>query len=268
MFLRALILLTLVAGASLTLSYVMGAEVLAALGMVIAQAKIVIAKVFSVTWRGILVWLQAQGMNFARVEIAKRYVYKSLLPMILGAAFQRQIAGILGEFKARVLARYTAMMDWYRALPKPVRIVGILIAMFGMLLVALSSVSVWLLLFSVQLPFWIIAITVAFGNMIWQSVQKLLFRTVAFMKLYRIWGFLRDRLPADWLARKRRFDFRVARIVVKRRKLTLQQLQSGKDGLSLRWALLREYFRHERPMPKRDCDCPPGQPCYCRAPAE
>ncbi|MHA3978448.1 hypothetical protein ACW9UR_12245 [Halovulum sp. GXIMD14794] len=247
MLLRALILLGLVASASVALSYMFGAEVLAALGMMISQAKIVLAKLFTVTTKGAFIWLKAQGINFARVEIGKRWFMKSLVPMLIGAANQRRIAGFFATFKESAKTRYAAMMDWYKELPLAVKIISILIVMFATLALAISSMSLWLLVFSVQLPFWIIAGATAFGTIIWKSVQKLVFRTIAFMQLYRIWGFLKKRVPPEYLARKRRFDYRIARIVVRRRKMTLAQMKTGKDSVAMRLALIREYFRHVRP---------------------
>ncbi|MSU91432.1 hypothetical protein GE300_17775 [Rhodobacteraceae bacterium 2CG4] len=253
MLLRALILLGLVASASVALSYMFGAEVLAALGMIISQAKIVLAKTLSIGSKGLVLWLKAQGMNFARVELAKRWVLKSLVPMLIGAANQRRIAGFVAAFKTAATGRYRSMMAWYKQLPLAVRVISVLIAMCATLALAITSMSLWLLIFSVQVPFWIIAAATAFGTMIWKTVQKLLFRTIAFMQLYRIWGMIRDRLPPEYLARKRRFDYRIARIVVRRRKLTLGQMRTGKDSLAMRLALIREYFRHVRPaVPSQD----------------
>ena len=247
MLIRAIALLVLVAGGSIALSLLFGAEVLAALGLLIAQIKIIFGKIFSLSLTGLMPWLKAQGLNFARVELAKRWFMKSFLPLLLGAATQRRIATLMAEFKTRASARYAAMMDWYYGLPRPVQIIAVLIILFATLALAVTSISLWLLLFSIQLPLWIIAGLVALWNMTWLSVQKMAFRTVAFMKLYRVWGALRARIPESYLARKRRFDFRVARMVVRQRKMTLAQLEQGKTSLALRWALIRAYFSVERP---------------------
>lgn len=253
MLLRALILLGLVASASVALSYMFGAEVLAALGMMVSQAKIVLAKLFAVSSKGLFVWLKAQGINFARVELGKRWLMKSLVPMLIGAANQRRISSFLALFKETAKSRYAAMMAWYKDLPLAVKVISVLIVMFATLAIAISSMSLWLLIFSVQVPFWIIAGATAFGTIIWKSVQKLVFRTIAFMQLYRIWGFLKKRVPPEYLARKRRFDYRIARIVVRQRKMTLAQVKNSKDGFAMRLALMREYFRHVRPaVPSKD----------------
>jgi len=253
MLLRALILLGLVASASVALSYMFGAEVLAALGMIVNQAKIVLAKTFAVSSKGLIIWLKAQGVNFARVELAKRWFMKSLVPLLIGAANQRRIANFVSALKTAARARYDAMMGWYKGLPPMVKVISVLIVMCATLALAITSMSLWLLVFSVQAPFWIIAGATALGSIIWKSLQKAVFRTIAFMQIYRIWGFLKQRVPPEYLARKRRFDYRIARIVVRRRKMTLAQVKSRKDGLAMRLALMREYFRHVRPaVPSRD----------------
>lgn len=245
--LRAIALLLVVASASVALSLMFGAEVLAALGLMLAQVKIVFAKLAALSSATLVGWLKAQGVNFARVELGKRWFMRSILPLVIGAATQRKIAAFFTAYVEIAKTQYAAMMDWYRTRPRPMRIVLILIAMFSTLALAVTSMSLWLLLFSVQLPIWIIAGFAAFGQMIWQTVQKMTFRTLAFMQLYRLWGFLRRRLPKAYLQRVRRFNFRVARIVVRRRRMTVAQLHAQKDTLAMRWDLLREYFRHRRP---------------------
>ncbi|WP_112323837.1 hypothetical protein [Oceanibium sediminis] len=244
---RAIALLLLVASASVALSLIFGAEVLAALGLMLTQAKVVLGKVAALSGATLVNWLKAQGINFARVELGKRWFMRSLLPMVIGAATQRRIAAFVKTYMAHVKLRYALMMDWYRSRPRAMRIVLILIAMFATLALAVTSMSLWLLLFSVQLPIWIIAGVSAFGAMIWQTLQKMLFRTLAFMQLYSLWGFLRRRVPRAYLQRVRRFNFRIARIVVRRRRMTVAQLHAQKDSLAMRWELAREYFRHRRP---------------------
>ncbi|MEM9779301.1 MAG: hypothetical protein AAF813_05260 [Pseudomonadota bacterium] len=247
MLIRALALLIVLIGVSLGLSFWFGAEVLAALGAVIAQLKVIIARTMAISSQTILVWLKAQGLNFARVELAKRWFLKSLVPMLIGAANQRRIANFVQAYTSFAKARFGEMMDWYRALPRPTRYVLILVAMSASLALALTTMSLWLLLFSVQLPMWIIAGFAAFGQLIWQTVQKTVFRTLAFMQLFRAWDFLRGRVPPAYLQRLRRFNFRIARIVVRKRRMTVAQLHDRKGNLGLRWALLLEYFRHARP---------------------
>ena len=247
MLLRALAVLGLVAGICLGMSYWFGAEILAALGIALQQLKVVFAKIATVSATSILTWLKAQGINFARVELGKRWVMKSILPLIIGAALQRRINITFRSLIRRVKMRYRRMQRWYRAQDLAVKAVLIGIVVLSTLAVALSSMSLWLFVFSVQLPLWIIATFAALWQGLWRSLQKMVFRTLAFMQIYRVWDRVRDRLPPSYLRRVRRFNFRVARIVVKRRRMTISQLHAQKDGWSMRWALLREYFRHKRP---------------------
>lgn len=247
MILRALALLVLLAGVSATLSWWSGAEVLAALGLMLTQAKVVGAKLLAVGGRGALGWLKAQGINFARVELAKRWVLKSLVPLLIGAANQRRIAAAVQALREATRARYEAMMAWYAALPRRMRILAIAVAMAATLVLAVTTMSLWLVLFSVQLPIWIIAAVSASWQFLWRYLQKLAFRTIAFMQLDRVWSLLRRQLPASYLERKRRFDYRIARMVVRRRRMTLAQLHAHKHGLRMRLALIAEYFRHARP---------------------
>lgn len=249
MFLRALAILFALIAASVALSFAFGAEVLAALGLIASQLKIVLAKVASVSWKGIIVWLKAQGINFARVEVAKRWFLKSILPLIIGAAMQRRIAEFFKKFVDGFKRRRDRMMAAYRSWPKHVRIVSVLAVIAGMLALTISTMSIWLILISVQLPIWIIAATGSLWHIVWRTIQKLIFRTLAFMQLYKVWGFLKKRVPETYLRRKRAFDFRVARMVVKQRKLTVAQLHAQKHGWAMRWSLLKAYFRNRRPSP-------------------
>jgi len=247
MLLRALAILVFIAGLCLGLSYWFGAEILAALGLAVQQAKILFARLATISAGGVASWLKAQGINFARVELGKRWFFKSILPLLIGAALQRRISITFRSFVRRVKFRYRTMQRWYKMQDRLMKIVLISIVVGATLALALSSMSLWLFVFSVQLPLWIIATIGAFWQVIWRSLQKLVFRTLAFMQLYRAWGLLRDRLPESYLRRVRRFNFRIARIVVKRRRMTVSQLHASKHSWGMRWALLQEYFRHKRP---------------------
>ena len=247
MFLRAIVLLAIVAGFCAGMSYWFGAEILAALGIALQQLKIVIAKIATVSASGIIAWLKAQGINFARVELGKRWFMKSILPLLIGAALQRRINLYFRSFIRKVKFRYRRMQRWYKAQDIAMKVVLIALVVASTLALALSSMSLWLFIFSVQLPFWIIASIGAFWQIIWRSLQKMVFRTLAFMQLYRVLGFLRRRMPESYMRRLRRYNFRIARIVVRRRRMTVAQLHAQKDGWAMRWALVREYFRHRRP---------------------
>ena len=54
---------------------------------------------------------------------------------------------------------------------------------------------------------------------------------------------MRRLLPASWLEKKRRFDYRVARAVIRRRRLTVRQLAERKDSLPFRLGLLVDYLK-------------------------
>ncbi|MEO0914791.1 MAG: hypothetical protein AAFY59_17715 [Pseudomonadota bacterium] len=239
---RALLLLGFLATASIGLTYFLGAEILAALGMILAQLKIVLAKAASLSSGVVLNWLKAQGINFARVEIAKRWFLKSLLPLILGAALQRQIASAFGRGKEIVARRQAALMGWYRELPKPARWAVLALGIVAMLGLTMSSLGLWVLVFTVQVPIWLVAAGSAGLQVLWRTLQKMVFRTLAFMKIMTAWGFLRRRMPAGARRRLRRMEFRIARTVVRQRKLTLRQVRNQKDGLAMRWALLKAWW--------------------------
>lgn len=256
---RALALLIATLAVSTGLSWWFGAEVLAALGVILAQSKILLARMFSLGTGPLLAWLKMQGVNFARVEIGKRWFFRSLLPLLIGAAAQRRIAREAARLKSGIRARHDGLMRWYASLSRPVRVIAVLTAILATLALALTTMSLWLLVFTVQVPFWILATFGAFGQMIWNTVQKLAFRTIAFMHIGRLWTFLKRRLPDAALRRKRRLDYRVTRMVVRRRRMTVAQLHAQKYGLRMRAALICEYLRRrtatkvtsEKDSPKR-----------------
>ena len=262
MFLRALALLILVIGASILLTWYFGADVLLALGLILTQLKVLGQKIVSVEVPAILVWLKTQTAAFFRVELLKKYFYSSIVPLLMGPAIKRRVEAFLTRYKDAVRARYDALITWYSALEWYEKTVAALIVLFAMLALSVSSLGLWLILFSVKLPFWVIAGFAAFGRMLWSSITKTAFKTIAFLQLSWLWRLIRPRLPAAYLDRKRRFDFRIARAVVRRRRMTLAQLQAGHRGLSLRLALMAAYFRAEKPegpteaematMPPRD----------------
>ncbi|MHA3914998.1 hypothetical protein [Halovulum sp. GXIMD14793] len=252
MFLRALAVLIALIAVSVALSYAFGAEVLAALGLILTQLKVVIAKTGAVTFKSIIVWLKAQGVNFAQVELVKRWFLKSILPLIVGATMQRRISEFLQRFLDGFRRRKEAMMTAYKSWPKSVQIVSALAVLVAMLVLTMTTMSVWLIIVSVQLPIWILAASGSLWTMLWKTAQKLLFRAFAFMQLYKIWDLIKRRLPESYLRRKRRFDYKVAKAVVKQRRLTVAQLHAQKNSFSMRWSLLKEYFRHRRPEPTAD----------------
>jgi hypothetical protein len=249
MFLRALILLILVAGLSIALTLWLGDEVLIALGLILVQLKVVAKKLAQVELPAIVVWLKQQTEAFFRIELLKKWAMTTVLPLIVGNAALRRLERFIARYRETIAAQYDALLAWYAGLEWYEKLVATLIVVFATLGLTVSSLGLWLVLFSVKLPFWAVAAMTSFGRMIWTTITKTAFKTAAFLQLNMAWKVLRRRLPPAYLERKRRFDFRVARMVVRRRRMTLKQLEAQKDGLSMRLALIREYFRQPRPEP-------------------
>lgn len=249
MLVRALLLLFLVAGVSIALTYALGDEVLVALGLILVQLKVISKKLAQVELPAILVWLKTQTSAFFRVEILKRWAMTTAIPLIIGNAALRRLEKFLAAYRDAIRSRYDGMLAWYDGLEWYEKAVATLIVVFATLGLTVTSLGLWLLLFSVKLPFWAVAAATSLGRMIWTTITKTAFRTAAFLQLTWVWKALRRRLPPAYLERKRRFDFRVARMVVRRRRMTLKQLEERKDSLTMRLSLIREYFRQERPAP-------------------
>ena len=245
MFWRALLLLFFVVGLSVALTMWLGHEVLLALGLILTQIKVIAKKIASVELPAVLAWLKVEVQSFFRVELLKKWFYSSIVPMLVGNAILRRINQFFASYLDAVRERYAAMMTWYRGLDWHEKLVATLVVVFATLALTVSSLGLWLVLFSVQLPLWFLAGVAAFGKSIFLSTRKWLFKAVAFFQLSVLWRIVRGRLPADMLERKRRLDFRIARRVVRQRRLTVQQLASGKDGIALRWAILRARWRGE-----------------------
>ena len=110
----------------------------------------------------------------------------------------------------------------------------------------MTSLGLWLLLFSVKLPLWIAAVSAAFGRMVWVSVQKMVFKALAFLQLRWLWRLTSRILPESWLAWTRRYEFRLARKVVRRRRMTLRQLSERKDSLPFRLGIMVDYLTSAR----------------------
>ncbi len=243
MFLRALLLLIAVIAVSVSLTMYFGQEVLVALGLLLTQAQTLFKKLMQVELPSILAWLKHQAAAFLRVELLKKWLMTTAVPLILGRAVLRRIEAFLGQYRAAVAKRYETMMAWYRDLDTPVKVIALLIVLFATVALSVTSIGLWLILFSVKLPFWVVAFVSSTGKMIWLSLQKYAFKLIAFFQLGWTWKFLKGRLPPDYLERKRRLDFRVARMVVRRRRMTVNQLAKRKDTLGMRLAILRERWR-------------------------
>jgi len=247
MLLRALAILVLVLTASLLLTWQFGAEVLLALGLILTQIKVLWVKLLSIHPPAILVWLKNELALFFRIELIKKYFYSTMVPVLLGAGIRRRMAALIGRYTAAVRARFEAMMVWYQGLDWHVKLVATLIVLAGTLGLSVASIGLWLILFSVQLPFWLLAILGTALRSTLQSLGKYAFKTVMFLQLGWVWRLIKRRLPPEYIERKRRFDFRLVRRVVRQRRMTLKQLEAGHQTVALRWALLRAYVGATKP---------------------
>ena len=254
MLLRALLLLALVAGGSILLTYALGAKVLLALGLMLAQIKVLWKTLLAIDAPAILAWLKMQANAFAKIELLKKWLMTSVMPLLVGRAALRQVEAFVARYFAMIRAYNRGLMQWYRGLDWYVKLIAALIVLFATLGLAVSSIGLWLILFSVQLPFWLLATFSATVHMVSATVQKMVFRAVAFLHLNWAWRLLKRQVPPDYLEQKRRFEFRVARRVVRRRRMTLRQLTNRDHALGLRVSLLVERLRSTAPPPPQGSD--------------
>ena len=246
MFVRGLALLIAAIAVSIAATVYFGQEVLVALGLILTQLKVIAKKLVGIELPAVLAWLKFQTTAFFRIELIKKWIMTTLLPLLLGKALLRRIAAYLSRYRRAVRMRYVRLLRWYRRLHWGEKVLAALIILAATVAVSVTSLGLWLILFSVKLPLWIAAVAAAFWKMTWTSVQKMAFKAVAFLQLSLFWRWLRRLLPASWLERKRRFDYRVARTVIRRRRMTLRQLEARKDGLPFRMGLLLDYMRGPR----------------------
>lgn len=240
---RGILLLIAAVGFSIAATLHFGQDVLIALGLILTQLKVIAKKLAGTELAAILFWLRAQAAVFLRIELIKKWLMTSFLPLILGSAALRRIAAFTANYRRAIRRRYMGLLRWYRRLGKFEKLLAALIILFATIALSVSSIGLWLILFSVKIPLWIAALAAAFWNMVWTSIQKMAFRAAAFFQLALIWRWIKGRLPATWLDRKRRFDYRVARTVIRRRRMTLRQLEERKDNLPFRLGLLFDYLR-------------------------
>jgi hypothetical protein len=243
MFLRGIILLIAAVAFSAAATIYFGNEVLVALGLILTQLKVIAKKLAGVELPLVLAWLKSQAGAFFRIELVKKWLTTTLLPLLLGKAVLRRIAAFTESYRRAVRLRYMRLLRWYRRLSAFEKVIAALIILFATLALSVTSLGLWLILFSVKIPLWLAATAVAIAKMTWTSIQKMAFRAAAFLQLSLLWKGLRRLLPASWLERKRRFDYRVARGVIRRRRMTLKQLEARKDSLPFRLGLLVDYLR-------------------------
>lgn len=250
MLVRALAILFLMVAASYAATVYFGQEVLIALGLILVQLKVLGKKIISVELPSVLAWLKYETTNFFRIELLKKWLMTTALPLLVGRAALRRLTNFLKRYQKAMKAHYDSLLAWYGALDGPVKVIAALIVVFAALALSVSSIGLWLILFSVKLPFWVLATVTSLGQMFWLSVRKMAFKTVAFLQLGWLWRIVRKRLPEKYLEKKRRFDFRVARSVVRRRRMTVKQLAARKDSLSMKWAVLSERWRQRDNAPE------------------
>lgn len=242
MFWKSLILLTLTVVLSVAATLHFGNEVLIALGMVLTQLKIVAKKISSLELPTIFAWIKSQSAAFLKIELLKKWLTTTLLPLLLGSAVLRRIAAFIRSYREAIRQRYMALLIWYGRLHWFEKTLAALIVLFATIALSVTSLGLWLVLFSVKLPLWIAAAATAFWRMFWLSIQKMAFKAMAFFQLKWLWRALSRRLPARWMQRKRRFDYRIARAVIRRRRMTVKQLAAKKDNLPFRLGILMEYL--------------------------
>ena len=243
MFLRGFLLLIAAPSLSYAATVYFGNEVLIALGLILTQIKVLGKKLVGIELPAILAWLKMQASVFFRIELLKKWFMTTALPLLLGRAALRRIAAFTTRYRRAVRLRYMRLLRWYRRLNRWEKLLSAAIILAATVAVSVTSLGLWLILFSVKLPLWLVAVVTALGRMTWASIEKMAFRAAAFLQLSLLWKGVKRLLPSSWLERKRRFDYRVARSVIRKRRMTLAQLEARKDSLPFRMGLLVEYLR-------------------------
>ncbi len=241
---RALLLLAVFVAASVLATLYFGHEVLLALGLILTQIKVLMKKLVAIDLPVFLVWLKTQASAFFRFEILKKWLMTSVVPLMVGKAVLRRIQLLMQGYLDIVRQRYGRLMTWFNGLGRMERAVAWLVILFASLALSVTSLGLWLILFSVQLPLWLVAAVSATVKMMSKSVEKMVFKAVAFLQLAWLWKFIRRLLPARVLEWKRRTEFRIARQIVRRRRMTLKQLVARKGRLPFKLGLLAEYLFH------------------------
>ncbi|MDA8586227.1 hypothetical protein N9L47_08110 [Rhodobacteraceae bacterium] len=242
MFARAFALLFLAITASVAATLAFGEDVLFALGLILAQSKLIVKKLTLIKLPAVLTWIKAQASAFFKIELMKKWIMTTLLPLLLGKALLRRFAAYLGRYRQLVRRQYMGLLHWYRDLHPVEKVVAALIILCATVAVSVTSLGLWLILFSVKLPLWIAAVSTALWKSIWVTVQKMTFKTIAFLQLNWLGKAAVKVLPASWVAWKRRLDYRMARAVIRRRRMTIRQLAERKDSLPFRLGLMAEFW--------------------------
>ncbi len=239
---RAVALLLLALGASAWATYAFGQDVLFALGLILVQLKILGQKLITLKPALLLAWFKTHGLVFLKKDVPYKWVSSVLLPLVMGKAFFRRIGRLVQRITKPIAERRARLMAWYAQRSGIEKVVLTLALVSTTLALSVTSVGLWLILFSVGLPIWVVSAILTLVRVMLRSVEKYIFKIVAFLHLRWFWRFLQRLLPASWIARKRRFDYRVARAVVRKRRLTVRQVADRKDDLPFRIGILLSFL--------------------------
>ena len=242
MLLRTFLLLLLAIAASVGATLYFGESIVVAFGVLLVQLKLLSKKVALLDFAVIWAWIKVQGGTFFRIELIKKWVMTTVVPLLVGKATLRRLAGFIRGYTSALRARYDALLDWYGDLGWIEKALAAAVVILATLALGVSTIGLWLVLFSVKIPLWLAAFAATMGRMIWASIQKTVFKTLAFLQLRWLWTFLRRLLPTRLLRLKRRLDYRIARAVIRRRRLSLRQVAERKDSLPFRIGLMADYL--------------------------
>lgn len=242
MLLRTVLLLFLAIAASVGATLYFGESVIVAFGLLLVQLKLLSKKVSLLEVPVILTWIKAQGSVFLRIELLKKWFMSTLVPLVVGKATLRRVARFVRGYSSALTDRYQALLNWYGDLGWVEKTLAAAIVVLATLALGVSSIGLWIVLFSVKIPLWLAALAATLGRMIWATLQKAVFKTIAFLQLRWFWAFVRRLLPARVLLWKRRLDYRIARAVIRRRRMSLRQVAARKDSLPFRMGLMVDYL--------------------------
>ena len=242
MLLRTVLLLVVMIAASVGATLYFGESVIVAFGLLLVQLKLLSKKVALLDVAAVLAWLKLHAGTFFRIELIKKWVMTTVVPLMVGKAALRRLAGFIRSYTAILTDRYEALLKWYGDLnwiEKTLAATVVIVATFAL---GVSTLGLWLVLFSVKIPLWLAAAAAALGRMVWVTVQKTVFKTLAFLQLRWLWAFLRKLLPARFLRWKHKLDYRIARAVIRRRRMSLRQVAERKDSLPFRIGLMADFL--------------------------
>jgi hypothetical protein len=178
-------------------------------------------------------FIAKQLYRVVTVEAWKRPLISLGIPILIGAAGRRQIRNLTGKVQG-LLSQLTS---WFGQLPRWLQAL-IFVGTVGIIIVA--SLYVWWVgfaIFFVSLPSWMLVGLQMLLMSVWKMLQRVLFLSVFFGTLNKVWNFFVSRFPADWHAKMQAFRYRSVRIAIRRRRLTLKELRNHKITLRLRLSI-------------------------------